>query len=304
MGIRHDLKQIADLGGLSLKELGKRVWNEMGNDDVSAYAAQLAYYFLFSLFPFLLFLAALIGYLPIPDLMTRIFSALESFLPREAMSLVQDNVVEVVTSRKGGLLSVGAILALWGATGAMSAIMTSLNRAYGVREGRPFWKSKLIALGLTLLPAVMALAAIVLLMFGPQIGHWLAAKVGLGGLFDFIWIGVRWIAIVFGMVLAIALIYYFAPDVKQKWRWITPGALFAVLAWILMSAAFSYYVNNFGSYSQTYGTIGGVIALLSYLYLCGLVLLIGGEINSEIEHAADTGKAEGERAPGQPARAD
>lgn len=292
---RKKLRQVARLGGLSVKELSRRVWHEMSADNVTGYAAQLAYYFLFSLFPFFLFLAALIGYLPIPDLMQKIMGSLAGVMPGDAMKLVQDTVLELVTNQKGGLLSFGIIVALWSASGAVSAITDSLNRAYGVTEGRPFWKVRGIALGLTVALAVLLIVGILLLMFGPTLGNVIAAKVGLSHAFEIAWNIARWPLVLFSMIFAVALVYYYAPDVEQEWKWITPGSVFAVLGWVAVSALFAFYVDNFGSYSKTYGSIGAVIVLLTWMYLTGLFLLLGGEINSEIEHAAAGGKAEGEK---------
>jgi membrane protein len=283
------------MGGLGFIQLGKRLWSEIQDDNVMGYAAQLAYYLLFSLFPFFLFLTALIGYIPVPNLLDRIMELLGQVLPSNALTLVQDNVRQVVTNQRGGLLSLGIVLALWSASAAMSAIMDALNRAYGVSEGRPFWKSKGVALLLTVGFTIFLVASMVLLIFGPQIGGWVAEKVGLGALFSLTWNLLRWPVIVFLMILAMAILYYAAPDVEQQWKWITPGAVFAVIGWILASLAFSYYVNNFGSYDKTYGSIGAVIALLTWMYLTGLFILIGGEINSEIEHAAAGGKQRGQK---------
>lgn len=295
IGLKRQLKEIWTLGGLSVKELAKRVWHEIGEDNVSGYAAQLAYYFIFSLFPFFLFLTALLAYIPIPDLMTRILSSLADVLPGEAMTLVRDNVMELVGQPQGGLLSFGILVALWTASSAVTGMMDGLNRAYGVREGRPFWKVRGLAVLLTIGLAILMLGSFVLLAFGPSVGGFIAAKVGLGAAFDLTWTIIRWPLAVIAVIYSVALVYYYSPDVQQDWKWITPGAVIAVVGWVLVSLAFGYYVNNFGSYNKTYGSIGAVIVLLTWLYLSGFFLLLGGEINAEIEHAAAHGKAEGQK---------
>jgi membrane protein len=291
----EQFREVIHLGGLSVIELQKRVWREIQKDNVLGYAAQLAYYFLFSLFPFFLFLAALIGYIPIPNLLERIMELLGKVMPQEALHLVQDNVRDIVTQQRGGLLSLGIVVALWSASAAMSAIMDALNRAYGVEEGRPYWKAKGTAVLLTIGFIGFTVISIILLMFGPQIGGWIATKLGLSAIFHMALNILRWPVILFLITLAMAVLYYFAPDVEQEWKWITPGSIFAVVGWTLASLAFSYYVNNFGSYNETYGSIGAIIVLLTWMYLTGLFILIGGEINSEIEHAAVSGKAPGEK---------
>ncbi|MDF3051979.1 MAG: ribonuclease [Geminicoccaceae bacterium] len=283
------------LGGLGATELGRRVLAEIRDDDCLGRAAQLAYYFLFALFPFFLFLTTLLGYLPIPDLLDRLLETLGQMLPGEALRLVEDNVRQLVTDRRGGLLSFGILAALWTSSSALTAITDSLNRAYDVEEGRPFWKVRLIAIGLTVGLSVFIVVALVLLTFGPQLGRWVADLVGLGGIFEVTWNVVRWPVIVGLLVVAIALLYYFAPDVEQAWTWITPGSACAVLAWLLASLGFAFYVNRFGSYNATYGSIGAVIVLLTWMYVTGLFILIGGEINAEIEHAAPSGKEPGEK---------
>lgn len=283
------------LGGLGVKDLGKRVFQEVQEDNCTGQAAQLAYYFLFAVFPFLLFLATLLGYLPIPNLMESILQYLAALLPGEAVTLIQENVRQLVTNQKGGLLSFGIIAALWASSSAVAAIMDALNRAYDVQEGRPFWKVRGTAILLTMGLSLFILVSMVLLIFGPQLGNWIASLVGLGNVFEVAWNVLRWPVIVLLLILAMALIYYFAPDVEQRWKWITPGSVFAVIVTIAVSLGFSFYVNNFGSYNKTYGSIGTVIVFLTWLYLTGFVILVGGEINAEIEHAAPEGKAPGEK---------
>ena len=285
------------LGGLGVTELGRRVIAEIRDDDCLGRAAQLAYYFLFALFPFFLFLTTLLGYLPVPDLLDRLLEMLGQMLPGEALRLVQDNIRQLVTGQRGGLLSFGILAALWTSSSALTAIIDSLNRAYDVEEGRPFWKVRLLSMGITIGLSAFIVVALVLLTFGPQLGRWVADLAGLGQVFEVTWNLVRWPVIVGLLVAAIALLYYFAPDVEQEWKWITPGSACAVLGWLLASLGFAFYVNRFGSYNATYGSIGAVIVLLTWMYVTGLFILIGGEINAEIEHAAPSGKEPGEKVP-------
>jgi membrane protein len=282
-------------GGLSIVALGKRVIKEVQDDNCLGFAAQLSFYFLLALFPFLLFLTALLAYVPIPNLMEKIFSLMATMVPSEAMTLVQDNVKTLVTQQRGGLLSLGIVMALWTSSSAITAITDTLNRAYDVKEGPPFWKVRGIAILLTVGLSVLIVTAMALLLLGPAIGSWVAGQFGLGQVFEVAWLVLRWVVIVAFLVLAMGLIYYMAPDVEQKWKWLTPGSIFAVLATLGASVAFSYYVENFGSYNETYGSIGAVIVLLLWMYLVGFFILVGGEINAEIEHAAAGGKEPGEK---------
>ena len=295
MALRSDLREVWTLGGLSTRQLARRVFNAVMEDNVMGYAAQLAYYFFFSLFPFFLFLAALLPYVPVPDLMDQIMELVGDFLAAEAAAIIQENVQDLVAHPRGGLLSFSILLALVLASNAVAAISDSLNHAYGVKEGRSFWKVRAIALLLTIGLAGMMIVSMALLIFGPELGGWLAEQAGVGRAFDVVWEVVRWPVTVFLLMLVVALLYYFAPDVEQEWRWITPGSVLSVIAWVAMSLVFRYYVENFGQYNVTYGSIGAIIVLLTWMYLSGLVLLIGGEINAEIENAAQGGKNIGEK---------
>lgn len=295
MTFGDQLHEVWTLGGIKFTVLLRRVFKEASEDNVSAYAAALAYYFMFSLFPFFLFLAALLAYIPIPDLMERIVGSLAEFVPGAASEMMSNTIENLLSETRGSLLSLGIFLSLWAASSAIVAVADSLNRAYGVKEGRPFWKVRLMAIVMTIGIAILIIVSMTLLVLGPQLGHWLSDYLGAGTAFDFVWWLMRWPVAVVLMIIAIALIYYFVPDVEQDWRWITPGSVFAVLIWIAMSLGFAYYVNNFGQYDKTYGSIGAVIILLTWLYLSGLALLIGGEINAEIEHASVSGKDPGEK---------
>lgn len=283
-------------GSIGFSEFVRQTYNKVGSDDCFGRAAQLAYYFVFALFPFLLFLTTLLGYIPVPNLLDNIMLLLAHALPREALGLVEENVHTLVNQPRGGLLSFGIIAALWTSSSAVMAITAGLNRAYDVEESRPWWKVRLSALLLTFGFSVFVIAAMGLLMFGPQLGAWLASGVGLGDLFVIVWNIARWVIISGCLIVGLAALYYFAPDVQQEWRWITPGSVFAVVGWLIASLGFAYYVNNFASYNVTYGSIGAVIVLLTWLYVTGFFILAGGVLNSEIEHAVPGGKNPGERA--------
>src|SRR6266511_3514529 len=268
-----------------------RLIKAIHNDDCFGRAAQLAYYFFFALFPFLLFLTTLVGYIPIPNLTDRIMELLVQILPGDASHLVQDNVHEVVTVQRGGLLSFAILAALWTSSSAITVIIGGLNRAYGVEEGRPFWKVRGIAILLTIGFSMFMVVSMVLLTFGPWIGGWIAAQMGLGDAFQIAWNLLRWPAILVLLMLAMAILYYFGPDVEQEWRWITPGSVFAILAWIVASLGFAYYVNNFASHNAAYGSIGTVIVLLTWMYLTGFFIIVGGEINAALEQRVQSSKA-------------
>lgn len=289
------LRNFFNLGDLPYRELGKRVLVKISEDSCTMYAAAMAYYLLFSLFPFFLFLTSLIGYLPIPDLLEYILKGMERVLPQEANTLLQDNIRALFQNKKGGLLSLGVFLALWSSSSTITSAMDVMNRLYKVKEGRPFWKVRLVAIFLVVALSMLFITSIILLMFGPTIGEFIARITTLGTTFTIVWNILIWPVILFFLIFALALTYYFTPDVKQDWKWISPGAVIAIPVWLVASLAFSFYVNNFGSYNKTYGSIGAVIVLLLWLFISGFIIIVGAEINSVVEHSSREGKEEGEK---------
>ena len=293
------------IGKLGWGELAKRVWHEIQKDDVFGRAAQLSYYFLLALFPFLIFLTSIIGLVLGSGTGTRhaLFNYLARVMPPSAYQLISSTVTEVSASSSGGKISFGILAALWAASNGMTAITSSLNSAYDVEETRPWWKQRLTAIVLTMALSVLIISALVLVVAGGHIADWLALTFGLGDTFPLIWRIVQWPVVLACMTFAFALIYYFAPDIReQKWTWLTPGAVIGVVLWLLVSLAFRVYLHFFDSYSATYGSLGAVIILMLWLYLTGAAVLIGGEINSEIENAAaeqgqPEAKEKGEKAP-------
>jgi membrane protein len=273
------------LGQLTFKELAARTWRETNEDNILGRAAELAYYFLLALFPMLIFLTSLVGFLP--GLREAIFTGLAKFVPGVAMRLVSETISDVTRRRSGGLISFGILGALWAASGGVTAVMGTLNTAYDVREERSFWKVRLIAIGLTVLLALLVVGGTALIMFGDRFAAWLAAQLGRGTTFTIVWGIVHYLMGLALSFLGLELIYYFGPNVEQDWKWITPGAVFAVISLVFASLLFSLYLRFAPDYSATYGSLGAVVVLMLWLYLMGAVILIGGEINAEIAHAAD-----------------
>ncbi|MBM4439798.1 MAG: YihY/virulence factor BrkB family protein [Candidatus Rokubacteria bacterium] len=291
------------LGGLSPAELARRVWSEVWKDEVTDRAASLSYYFLFALFPALLFLTALLGFLPLAGLHERLMAYVANVLPPDAARTVQRTLTEVLQGNRSGLLSLGALLALWAGSNGMASVINTLNVAYDVSETRPWWKRRLLAIVLTAAFSLFIVAALTLLVFGPKIGAAVAGWFGLGGVFTLAWnvISVP-VVIVIGLI-GVGLVYHLAPATREQWRWITPGAVLAVALWLGMSFGLRFYVQHFGNYTATYGSIGGVILLMLWLYLTSVVLLLGAEVNAEIEKAARARGATTAAEPSEPRRA-
>jgi len=278
-----------ELGGLTWKELGRRVWNEIYEGDLLTRAAALSYYFLLALFPLLLFLIAMLGYFAEAgtELRRDMLRYLSTVVPRSASTLIRNTVDEITQNTGGGKLSFGLLAALWAASYGMGAISETLNSAYGVRESRPWWKVKLTAIGLTIVIAVLTIAALTLVLYGGDIGEALATRLGLGEAFTLAWKILQWPIVLAFVLFAFALIYFFAPDIhEQRWYWITPGSLVGVGLWLLVSFIFRLYLRYFDNYSVTYGSLGAVIILMLWFYLTGSAILIGGGVNAEIENAA------------------
>ena len=294
------------LGGLRWIELAKRTWREIQEDDVFGRAAQLSYYFLLALFPLLLFLTSVIGLVLGSGTGVRhqLFGYLSRVMPPSAFQLIDSTLWELSAASGAGKISFGILAALWAASNGMGAITESLNVAYDVKETRPWWKQRLVAVGLTVGLSLLIISALGLVVGGGRIAEGLASAYGLGSVFVLTWKIVQWPIVFASMILAFALIYYFAPNVReQSWPWLTPGSALGVVIWLLVSLAFRLYLHFFNSYSKTYGSLGAVIILMLWLYFTGAAILTGGEVNSEIENAAakqgaPEAKEKGEKAPG------
>jgi membrane protein len=271
------------LGGVPLGSLARRVQTQVWAHDLLDRAAALSYYFLFALFPTLLFLTTLVGLLPIPYLMDQLVGYFIRVLPADAASLLVKTLGEIRSGANSGLLSLGVIAALWGASGGMLSIISALNAAYDVVDRRPWWKRRIVALALTCGFSLFTLTAVLLLVFGERIGEAAAALMGMGPLFTRTWNVLQWPAIMVCGLAGIDLVYYLAPAVRLRWTWVTPGSGFAVVAWLGMSFVLRLYVRFIGDYNATYGSIGGVILLMLWLYWTSLALLVGAEINAELE---------------------
>jgi membrane protein len=278
-----------NLGGLSFMELGRRLWRESQEDELLGRAAQLSYYALLALFPALIFLTALMGLFSVESFMPELMTYLRNVLPADALSMVQRFLTQVAEGSGANILSIGGLGALWASSSGVTAIMDALNIVFDVKEdGRSFWRIRLTAILLTIGLAGFVILSMALVLYGPTIGRWIADLMGFGVAFTWMWNVLQWPVIAGLMLIVVAAIYHICPDRRYKrWRWVTPGSLFAVLMWLLVSLGFKAYVDNFGDYNKVYGSIAGVIVLMLWFYWSGMVLLLGGEINSEIERAVE-----------------
>jgi membrane protein len=279
-------------------ELIKRTIKDMSADDVLGLAAQMAYYFLFALAPAIVCVIAVASYLP-PGFLQNAIQSLSGFAPPDVVQILREQLTQISQGQHGGLLTFGLLLAIWSSSAAMVSIITSLNKAYDLEEARPWWKVRLTAILLTVGVALFVVLAFAFVMMGPSLIQQLAAQVGLGPMFATVWDYARWPVALALIALGIGLVYYFAPDAEQDWEWITPGAVLATVLWLVASVGFKIYVANFGNYNESYGSLGGVIVLMLWFYISALAVLVGAEMNAEIEHASPHGKDPGEKVPGQ-----
>jgi membrane protein len=279
-------------------ELLRRTIREINDDDCLNLAAQLSYYFFLSLFPAVLFLLAVASFFPLTHFTDDIVRTLSPITPPDVLHFLSEQMTRISNADSGGILTIGILGAVWSSSAALVAIINSLNRAYGITESRPWWKVRLIAMALTMGLALFLLLSFTLILAGPTLAEYLSKVFGLGVAFEWGWKILQWPLAFLLVSTAIGLVYYFAPDAEQDWVWITPGAVVATLLWIVASLGVKVYLGSFTDYNATYGAVGGVMALLLWFYISGLAILIGAEINSEIEHASAHGKDEGEKFPG------
>jgi len=270
---------------LTWRQAAVKLWNKLFADNVFGRAAQLAYYWLFAIFPLLIFLTTMLAFLPMQQDLNEWVRAFGAVLPPEAYTLLNNTFQQTVSQQRGGLLSFSIFLLLWSSSSGMEAIIGALNRAYGAAPARAWWEERLLAVALTLGLAVFIISALALIFFGENIGSRMATYFGFSSTFETGWALAQWPIVVGLTLLGVELIYYFAPNVGggvngKRWEWFTPGAIFAVGLWLLISFGLRFYVSHFGHFDATYGAIGGVMVLMLWLYLTGVAILVGGEINS------------------------
>ncbi|MGI8866759.1 MAG: YihY/virulence factor BrkB family protein [Rubrobacteraceae bacterium] len=286
-------------GRLGTVDLLKKTFAEATEDHLAAFAGNLTYKGLFALFPFFVFLLSLLGLFGSGDLLPSLLNSASGTLPQGVTTFLEDQLLTIADNKAESTFTVGAIIsilfALWGVSGAFRSVMEAMNVMYGVEEARPFWKVYGISIFLSLGIAILLISALVLVVFGPQLAELVAGIVGFGSVFETLWIIVQWPILVGVVLLAFALIYYIAPNAEQRFRYVSPGSIIAVILWLLFSLAFSFYVNNAGgeSYSASYGALAGVAILMLYIYYTSYRLVLGAEMNQVIEEHAPEGKNEG-----------
>lgn len=294
---------IPGVKGLTVKEFGKQFYKRFMDTDLSGIAAELSYYFLFSMFPFLVFLVALAAYLPLQDAVQDVLTRMSTVMPKEAMGIIQEHMKGLVNQQRPKLLSIGVLITIWGASRGVNAFLSGLNIAYSVKDKRSYIKVQAIAVAMTVASSLLVFIAFALIILGGKVGFYIADHLHLGGYYNTVWSWLRWPLSALVIMLTVGVNYYILPDVKQRLKFIFPGAVIGTLLWILVTWGFTEYAGHFGNYNATYGSIGGVIVLMTWLYLSGLIFLIGGQINAILESADPERKEAREHAADQAAAA-
>jgi membrane protein len=266
-------------------DLARRTFREFLADDCLGLAAQLAYYFFLSLFPALLFLLALASFFSLGDVAERLVPSMGSVVPPDVLAITREQIQRISDANHSGLLTIGFLGALWSSSAAIVSIIDSLNRAYDVNETRPWWRVRLVALSLTVALASLVLIAFALVLAGPTVAEYLADIYQLGAVFEWTWKVAQWPIAVLLVSAGVGLVYYAGPDIDQRWSSVAPGAILATILWLVASLGCKFYVTNFTDYNAVYGTVGGVIVLLLWFYVSGLAVLMGAELNAELEHS-------------------
>ncbi len=286
---------------LSWRELLKEIYREYEHDSVADSAAVLSYYFVYSLFPFLFFLTTLAVYIPhVQGALQATLGRAHVLLPPQALHIIDKNLRALVARQRPHFLTIGLAVTLYSASRGVDAVRRALNLAYDVKESRPFWKTELLAFGMTIAGAALVLIGIVALAAGGDLGQWLAGKLHIARAYVVVWSWLRWPVTAFVIMSSAAFAYHLLPDVEQEFRFITPGSVLGTLVWLLAAWGFAQYAGHFGSYNVTFGSIGGVIVLMTWFYISSFIFLMGGEINAILAAPPREARARGMGRKGEP----
>jgi membrane protein len=273
----------------------QRAGKEAIDDDLPMAASALAYSSFFAIPATLLLAVGLFSLVAAPDTISELMDRFGTFMPTEATELLGDSLQRLEQRSSTGVLItiIGFALALWGSTSAMTTYMRALNSAYDRQDGRSFVKRRLVALAMVVAIGAATLLVGLLLVFGPFVERWLGRALELEGAVSWVWWTVQWPLLILGLLAAFAVLHYFAPDVEHRhWQFVTPGSVVAVVVWLVASGGFSVYASMFGSYNKAWGSFSAVIVTLTWLWLTGLALLFGGEVNAEVERTRELRQGE------------
>jgi membrane protein len=279
-----------NLGGI--KRAFVRAYQDVVRHHTLQVSAALSYYFVLSAFPALIFLSAVAGFIPLPDLLGRVFLLIDRLLPAETTQVIYSVLGDVLKSHRGTWLSFGMLGTIWTASAAFDSMIEALDIAYDARENRPYWKTRLLAIGLAAISGGLMLAALTATVVGPRFGEWLAAGLALSTVFVTVWPFLRWAIAIFFSIVAVEVLYFLAPNVKQRFGATLPGAVLSVAVWNVLSFLLGIYFRYFANFNRTYGTLCGFIALMIWLYWTSFALLVGAELNAELAKVSMKGRVQ------------
>jgi membrane protein len=267
--------------GLPKRAVARTYHDVLRNQTLQA-AAALSYYSILSVFPALILLSAVMAYIPLPNFFQDVLVAMGRVVPPGTMPVVYAVLNDILGANSRAWLSLGTLGTLWVVSSAFDEMIEALDAAYDVEDQRPIWKTRLLALGLAAATGFFLICGIGAMIVGPRVGHWLAARLSLSQVFILLWPYIHWTMAVAFAILAVETIYFLAPNVKQRFLATLPGAILSVVCWIGLSYLLGIYFRYFGNYNRTYGTLAGVMALMTWLYWAHFILLAGGELNAEL----------------------
>lgn len=291
---RLDDPRPTDLSKRDYLAILKRAAKRANKDHVTSLAAALAYYAFLSIPAALLLAAGVFGLIADPNAVTTIIKDLHGIVPSQVSSLIENSLRRLTQQNSTSitLIAVGAVLALWSLSGAMKNVMWALNLAYDRSETRGFVRRRLVAAGMAVFALVASALALGLLVLGPHLSRWIGNAIGNRRATEIVWWAAQWPILIGGLLLAFGVIYYLGPDVKQKWQFLSFGAVFAVVVWLIASGAFAYYASRFGSYNKAWGSLSAVVVMLTWLWISSVALLLGAEINAEAERSRELREGE------------
>jgi len=275
---------------IPIPRLGRRIWQTLVDEDCANLAAQMSFYFLLSLFPFFVIVASVVGWLPSTTLWDRVVTWMTQYLPSESRSLLIATMLDLSRGHLG-FFSLGLLTTVWSAASGFMSLMESLSRLYGIRDSRGYWKRRAIASVATIVAAFFLLGSFALLSLGRWAGKEIWIGVGAGTVLPIALLAARWVGTLCLMCLGLDLLHYFLPDVKRRWRWITPGNVFVATTFVGGSVGFNFYVRYFGNYSTVYGTLAGFFVLMLWVYMANLILLVGAEADHQLSEMRNSGMA-------------
>ena len=284
-----------DFGGI--KRALASTYRDLVRHHAFTVSAGLSYYFVLSVFPALIFLSAIVAFVSLPVLFSHVLLLMGRLLPPDTMKMVYSVLGDVLSAHRSTWLSFGMLGMLWTLSAAFDTMIEALDIAYDANDERPFWKTRLLAIALAVIIGALLLTALAVMVVGPRFGDWLASRLALSGLFVTLWPVLRWIIAIGFTILAVEVLYYLAPNVRQRFGATLPGAVLFVVVWSVLSLLLGYYFRHWANFNRTYGTLGGFIAFMTWLYWTSFILLVGAELNAELAKESKKGCVQTKGAP-------